>query len=587
MAATILIVEDEISVARAVRSVLLLDQHDVLLAFSGTEALEVMRQRTPDLIISDVMMPSMSGYQFYEAVQSEPRWRCIPFLFLTAANTEEETLKGKELGVDDYLLKPMEPEALLATVRGKLRRLDALRQEWTELERVRRGIIAMLSHEFHAPLSTVKAAADLLLHYDVALDTDTLRALHKRIQSGEDRLEELVEDFLRKAQMETVSASSPSAPQNPSSDSVTILVVDDNDVALKEVEHTLLAAEDYNLLLAGSATQALEMMRQRTPDLIISDIMMPQMDGYAFYESVQSEPRWRSIPFIFLTVMSSEEDALRGKTLGVDDYLTKPFTPETLLASVRGKLRRSVALRQEWEELEQMRREIIAVLSHEFRTPLSTLKTAAELLLHSDATLSSSDLRELYEHIQRGENRMESLVEDFFLSARLAVGTARDDFEKNKRTMDLVPLLTSLANEWRPRIEEARMTFEVECPPTLPPVVAHEEHLRDAVGRLLSNAVKFNRPGGSVRLSASASETGVSLTIADTGMGIAETERERIFDKFVQLERRKFEQQGAGLGLAIAKGLVEVNGGRLTVESKVGEGSCFTIALPIQEEQRQ
>ena len=591
MPATILVVDDDVSVAAAVRTILFMDGYHVLEAYSGQEALDLMRQSAPDLIVSDVMMPQMDGYQFYEAVQWIPRWRAIPFIFLTAKDSAEAALKGKALGVDDYLTKPMVPEELLAVVQGKLRRQEVMRQEWTELERLRRDIVAMLSHEFRTPLSTLKAAADLLLMKDATLSAADVRELHEHIQKGGDRLEELSEEFLQRARIEISGEVGDSkgegqsvASATESDQPATILVVED-DVPLAQMVRAILAAKGYNVLLAYHGLDAMQVMKRQTPSLIISDIVMPQMDGYQFYEAIQHEPHWRSIPFIFLTVISTPADTLKGKMLGVDDYVTKPFNPEELLAVVQGRLRRSAALSEGWMELEQVRRNIIATLSHEFRTPLSTLKAAADLLLQGDATLSAADVRELHEHIQKGGDRLEELVEDFLLAARIETGAVRDDYERDRRTVDLASILVSLASRWRPRAEDAQLTFALDCPLNLPPVEACEAHLQDAIGRLLSNAIKFNRSGGMVSLAASADDAHVRIIVTDTGMGIAPADHERIFHRFVQLKREMFEQQGSGLGLPIARGLIGVNGGTLSVESQPGDGSRFIITLPIQKEQ--
>lgn len=596
MPATILVVDDDVAVAAAVRTILLMDGYDVLTAHSGQEALDLMRQSTPDLIISDIGMPPMDGYQFYEAVQRVPRWRAIPFIFLTGRDSPDAIRKGKALGVDDYLTKPMEPDELLAVVRGKLRRREDLRREWTELERLRRDIIALLSHEFRTPLSTLQAAADLLLQGEATLSPADVRELHQHIQQSGDRLEELAEEFLRRARLEISAAQNPNDPSRDGDEApqcslrpdqpALILVVED-DARVAQMVRASLTAKGYNVLLASHGLEALQVMKQQTPSLILSDIMMPQMDGYQFYEAVQHEPRWRSIPFIFLTVRGAPEDILKGKMLGVDDYVTKPFESEELLAVVEGRLRRSAALREGWKELEQVRRDIIATLSHEFRTPLSTLKAAADLLLQGDATLSADDVRELHKHIQKGGDRLEELVEDFLLAARIETGAVRDDYEQDRRTVDVASLLVSLASRWRLRAEEAQLTFELDCPLNLPPVEASEAHLQDAIGRLLSNAIKFNRPDGMVSLAASADDQFVRIVVSDTGIGIAPEDHERIFHRFVQLGRETFEQQGLGLGLPVARGLIGVNGGTLSVESQPDAGSRFIVTLPIQKERSQ
>jgi DNA-binding response OmpR family regulator len=140
-----------------------------------------------------------------------------------------------------------------------------------------------------------------------------------------------------------------------------ILVVEDHEL-LRVAIQTILEAEGWNVLSAGDGLEGLEVMSQVCPDLILADIMMPRMDGLAFYGAVRARREWMAIPFIFLTAKTSREDALKGMELGAEDYITKPFEPEELVVAVRARLKRAEALRAVTEaEFDRLRQQIIAV----------------------------------------------------------------------------------------------------------------------------------------------------------------------------------------------------------------------------------
>ena len=150
-----------------------------------------------------------------------------------------------------------------------------------------------------------------------------------------------------------------------------ILVVED-DLALLEGVRELLELTDYSVLTAANGREALDVLETQCPDLIVSDIMMPEMDGYQFHEKVSEQPELSAIPFIFLSARGEKTDIRRGKELGADDYITKPFDDEDLLVAVRAKLNRWENLRQHRDdEVADLKSKILLTLSHEFRTPLT------------------------------------------------------------------------------------------------------------------------------------------------------------------------------------------------------------------------
>jgi two-component system sensor histidine kinase/response regulator len=363
-----------------------------------------------------------------------------------------------------------------------------------------------------------------------------------------------------------------------------IMVVED-DLALLEGIRELLEISGYRVMTASNGREALDALEDERPDLIVSDIMMPEMDGYTFHAAVREIGRLTSVPFIFLTARGEKSDIRRGRSAGADDYITKPFDDEDLLAAIRGKLSRFEAVRsQQSEEIEDFKHKILLTLSHEFRTPLTYILNYSDLLSQEGSSLSSEDFDEFMFGIKRGAERLNRLVEDFLILVELESGEARNAYNfRRAQVEETSAWLRILARRFTPEAERKKLELRIDVPDDLPPIVIDETYLSDAIGRLLENAIKFSEADSQwVRFAASEEDGKLLLHIQDQGIGIAEEELNRLFDLFHQIDRAKREQQGIGSGLAICRGIVALHGGELTVESKVGQGSTFHIALPIE-----
>ncbi|HET8645599.1 MAG TPA: response regulator [Vicinamibacteria bacterium] len=362
-----------------------------------------------------------------------------------------------------------------------------------------------------------------------------------------------------------------------------ILVVDD-EPALRELLGEVLAEAGYRVSTAGDGHEAMEALERVAPELVISDISMPGMDGYRLYAEVRARPRWVNVPFLFLSGHGSEADVRAGRQLGVDDYLTKPVHEADLLIAVRARLDRRAQLEAAHaEQLEMLKQSILETLNHEFRTPLTVLVGYGQMLRDFGPQLTQERLRPLVQGILTGCARLQRLVEDLVLLVDLDSGAARRAYEKERTVVrDLPELLADVADEWRPRAEGRGVQVAVEAPSSLPPVRAQRALLATAVGRLVDNAIKFSKPGGGrVTVSAGAAEEVLRVEVRDTGIGIAADHVERITGLFYQAGRERLEQQGCGTGLTVAQGIVALHGGRLAVDSTPGVGSAFTIELPV------
>jgi len=365
-----------------------------------------------------------------------------------------------------------------------------------------------------------------------------------------------------------------------------ILVVEDQDLLLMAIRDVL-EMEGYQVITAGDGVEGLQVMERFVPDLIVADISMPRMDGYKFFEVVHSRPEWVPIPFVFLTARAEKEDRLRGKAMGAEDYLVKPFDPQELLVVVRSRIGRAEAIREATEgEFEDLKQQIITLLSHELRTPLTSVYGYTELALEDAAGLPSSEFQQYLVGIRRGADRLRTLVEDLLLIIRLDTGQLEREFRLLATLRhNLGEIVTRTVNLYTAQAAREKIDLEIDIAPNLPPVLIYENFFTDALGRLLDNAIKFSRGKGSrVTVSVKSDDDGVEIAVADEGVGMSAQGVAHLFERFRQINREKMEQQGIGLGLSIVKALITSMEGDIGVMSELGVGSTFTIRLPAASE---
>ncbi len=362
-----------------------------------------------------------------------------------------------------------------------------------------------------------------------------------------------------------------------------ILVVEDHKPMSRAIKG-ILESEGYSVSTATDGVEALEVMEETLPDLILADIMMPRMDGYTLYKRIRARLEWVPIPFVFLTAKSEREDKLKGKKLGAEDYITKPFDAEELIVSVRSRLGRAHAIERASEaEFERLKQQIVTILGHELRTPLTYVTGYTDLALEDISSLKPTEVEEFLNGIKAGADRLNRLVEDLLLLVQIDSGRAREEFEALvARYGNLDKIVKRTANQFASQAREHSVSLDVYADTDLPPVRLCEPYFVNALGRLIENGIKFSRnEGKKVRIGARAvEERWVMVAVADDGVGIPPDQQEHLFERFRQINREQQEQQGTGLGLAIAQELIRLHGGKIVVKSTPGKGSTFTILLP-------
>lgn len=372
-------------------------------------------------------------------------------------------------------------------------------------------------------------------------------------------------------------------------DPATILLVEDDRALLDGIADLLEVSEvgyELQLMKATNGVIALEAVAENEPDLIISDIMMPKMGGFEFLEQLRKRPDWVHIPVIFLTAKGTPDDILKGRLSGAELYITKPYDSDELLQLVRSQLDRAFELRGHRQlRLDTLSRNIVQLLNHEFRTPLTYVTAYYELLADGVLRDDPASLNEYLRGIQVGTDRLTNLIGNLVNVLELRTGEAARRIENHSEIIDdLVAMLKSFCGErnW----EDIGKVVEIHCelPGQLPRIHIHRESLNLILNCLLDNAIKFSRMNRDreprIELSATAKDGYVTISVTDNGIGIPKHVHRRVFDLFFQHNRKDLEQQGAGTGLAIVRGLTELQGGCVDVISTVGEGSTFTIYLP-------
>jgi two-component system sensor histidine kinase/response regulator len=368
----------------------------------------------------------------------------------------------------------------------------------------------------------------------------------------------------------------------------TILVVED-DTHLMEGIRDILELNGYDVLTATNGSVGLEVLQNQSspPDLIVSDIMMPRMDGYDFFNAVRERENWVAIPFIFLTAKGERDDIFRGKSMGAEDYVVKPFDADELLVAVDSRLKRHRELnKRRDQEVSNIKHNILNILNHEFRTPLTYVVAYADML-HRDADeLGVNDMRTFLRGINSGANRLRRLVENFILLVELETGEALKTYEWRRTSFATYgELLCMIWDKYADLAAEQRVSVNIHVDDHLPPIKADADYLSAALECLVENAIKFTEhPGREITLRAFQDAGYVCLAVIDQGRGIPQNELGNIFKPFYQINRDRYEDQGAGSGLAIVDGVVRLHGGSAAVESTFGEGSTFTIRLPIAAE---
>ncbi|MFZ4620232.1 MAG: hybrid sensor histidine kinase/response regulator [Bacteroidota bacterium] len=358
-----------------------------------------------------------------------------------------------------------------------------------------------------------------------------------------------------------------------------ILVIDDED-AYREIITMTLKIIGYEVFEAMNGLDGLAAAKMHSPDLILCDINMPKMDGHTLLSTLKEEQEFAGIPFIFLTGNTSTADMRKGMQMGADDYLTKPFTAEELVTAVATRLSKKKSMQKYYEsQFDDIKSNIVHSLPHEFRTPLNGILGFSQILM-DEQDLPQDEVKEIGSMIFRSGQRLHRMLENVVLFGQLQLWM-RDETkiaelrsQDNCRLKEVLPVIIEQSMIRHERMGAVTANVVDTC------VRITAQRLSKVIEELIDNALKFSASGTAVSVSSELKGNNVIITIRDEGRGMSEEQIGKI-SGFQQFERGYYEQQGAGLGLAIAKMLVDLHGGTLTINSVENSGTTAQIILPV------
>ena len=363
-----------------------------------------------------------------------------------------------------------------------------------------------------------------------------------------------------------------------------ILVVDDSVFDLELVDW-ILQEKNYNTIVANNGSEALEIVKTLSPDLILLDIMLPDINGFEVCKMIKSIDNLKDVPVIFFTSLSNIEDIVKGFEAGAVDYVTKPFNKDELLVRIQNHLelissKRKIELQaQELRQANSLKDKMFSVISHDLRSPVGSIKLALDFI-SSGLMKPNDDLyNDTINDLVKTTDEAYVLLENLLAWAKSQSNTIKviPEVLDLKLLVQSVAGLLRLASENKKIIIENRIADGIEA-------FADMQMTHSILRNLLSNALKFTAENGSIEISAVEKESEVEISVKDSGVGISETSLKRVFDQDQPL--RTFgtnNEPGSGLGLVLCKDFVERNGGKISVKSELGKGSIFTFSLPSKE----
>jgi signal transduction histidine kinase len=321
--------------------------------------------------------------------------------------------------------------------------------------------------------------------------------------------------------------------------------------------------------------------RQSLPDLIVSDVMMPDLNGFEMKQQMSEDPLLAPIPFIFLTARTANEDRVSGIRNGADDYVTKPFVTEELMARIEAVLRRVKTEQERGREqahqaaqtqMEKLRREVLQNFSHELRTPLGNVTMSLDVVINNKFT-TQEEQNEFIRIAHSSADRLETLLTDIILLSDID----QNNLNLMRQTIDMEHHLLSPIKRRLARYEAKELNVVHDI--SLDGVIkAPRREFAQSVMHLVDNAFKFSPDRGAVKLTVKPGENGGAvITVQDEGFGVPVDLREKVFERFYQVSQgdgREF--QGLGVGLTIARAVFIGLGGEVKILDS--ESGCYVLA---------
>lgn len=354
-----------------------------------------------------------------------------------------------------------------------------------------------------------------------------------------------------------------------------IIIIED-EISLQEEIKDWLLMEGYDTYTAENGKIGVDLITNINPDIIICDIMMPEMDGRAVLDVVRSHDQFKLIPFIFTTALGSRSDQRLGMKSGADDYLIKPFSRKELLDAIECRLAKSEDIFNQTENhVNEFKSNIIKTLPHELLTPLNGILGYGEILMEIEAPLDKFEIQKFGSIIHNSATRLLRLIQNYLLFAEFELGNISENRSTlfSESTYICNSICQTIASKYN-RKDDLQLTVNDNV------INIPADVLQKIIDELVDNAFKFSKYGTKVFVDLRIDKNSISLSVSDKGRGIEKTNIDKI-GIYVQFNRQIYEQQGSGLGLVLVKRLIELYHGTFEIDSIPDSGTIVKVSLPL------
>jgi two-component system, sensor histidine kinase and response regulator len=358
-------------------------------------------------------------------------------------------------------------------------------------------------------------------------------------------------------------------------ENINILIVDDTQENLKLISKNL-KENGYNIALAYDGPSGLKILEENKIDLILSDIMMPDMDGFEFCQRVKDNPKTEEIPLIFLTAKTAVNDLVRGFEVGGVDYITKPFNSAEMLIRVKTHVDLAMA-KNKIIEMNKTRDKLYSIIAHDIRSPFSAIRQTLEALSSGLIEPDSEDFKKIIFHLSEEASETSTLLDN------LLAWTG-----KQGENITLVPITTNVYNILieciqllRGNAKNKNIDIKIDIPLDLEAFI-DEVTIHTVFRNLISNAIKFTPQDGYIYINSKINDGFIEIMIKDTGVGIPKDIIETIFvneERYTSIGTNK--EKGTGLGLLMVNDFIKKNKAKIDVKSNPGEGTEIIVSLPV------
>ncbi|MBM2815170.1 MAG: hypothetical protein HW421_1932 [Ignavibacteria bacterium] len=360
-----------------------------------------------------------------------------------------------------------------------------------------------------------------------------------------------------------------------------ILVIDDADFILESTS-TLLSFEGYEVFTAPDGLIGVQSAMDNHPDMILCDISMPGLDGYGVIDKIRSTPELATVPFVFLTAFTEKSNMRIGMEKGADDFLIKPYTRDELISAIDAQWNKKTRIDNKVQkQIEEVGRNVTYALPHEFRTVLNQVVGSAKYLLSTAGIIEEVEIKEISEDIISSSQRLLKIAENFLAYIKIESFATNAEARKQLRffhtdepaavIMDILNHVSKRHSRFGDFIFE-KFTDSVS-------IEISSDSFHKIISELVDNSFKFSEHGTKITLSSWLDGEHLYFSIKDCGRGMSQTQINNV-GAYIQFERTIYEQQGVGLGLVIAKRLVELHDGEFKIKSQEGAGTEIIFFLP-------